>query len=143
MSKRKMVAFVSERNMCRSLIAEAYLKRHGRDAFEAISFGLKPNRIHYLVHEVLSERGFNLNYYFSKRYEVVERQPIDILVVMHPDVKSQLPTISGNFLEEVWEFEDPTQQDLPEAEMKQAIEQLADAIEEKVKSFIAAHQTAA
>ncbi len=143
MSKRKMVAFVSERNMCRSLIAEAYLKRHGRDAFEAISFGLKPNRIHYLVHEVLSERGFNLNYYFSKRYEVVERQPIDILVVMHPDVKSQLPTISGNFLEEVWEFEDPTQQDLPEAEMKQAIEQLADAIEEKVKSFIAAHQSAA
>ncbi len=143
MSKRKMVAFVSERNMCRSLIAEAYLKRHGRDAFEAISFGLKPNRIHYLVHEVLSERGFNLNYYFSKRYEVVERQPIDILVVMHPNVKSQLPTISGNFLEEVWEFEDPTQQDLPEAEMKQAIEQLADAIEEKVKSFIAAHQTAA
>ncbi len=143
MSKRKMVAFVSERNMCRSLIAEAYLKRHGRDAFEAISFGLKPNRIHYLVHEVLSERGFNLNYYFSKRYEVVERQPIDILVVMHPDVKSQLPAISGNFLEEVWEFEDPTQQDLPEAEMKQAIEQLADAIEEKVKSFIAAHQSAA
>ncbi len=143
MSKRKMVAFVSERNMCRSIIAEAYLKRHGHEAFEAISFGLKPNRIHYLVYEVLSQRGFNLNYYFSKRYEVVERQPIDILVILHPSLKEQLPAIAGDFIEEVWEFEDPTQQDLPEEEMKQAIEQLADAIEEKVKTFIAAQQSAA
>ena len=143
MSKRKMVAFVSDRNMCRSLIAEAYLKRHGRDEFEAISFGLQPNRIHYLVHEVLSERGFNLNYYFSKRYEVVERQPFEILVAMHPSLQDKLPQIPYEYHLEVWNFEDPTLKDLPEAEMKKEIEQLADAIEAEVKNFIQKHRAVA
>ncbi len=143
MSKRKLVAFMSDRNMCRSLIAEAYLKRHGRDAFEAISFGIKPNRIHYLVHEVLTERGFNLNYYFSKRYEVIERQPFEILVLMHPSLKEKVPQISRQVESEVWEFEDPTVKDIPEAEMKKEIEKLADAIEAKVKAFIEKHRAAA
>ncbi len=143
MSKRKMVAFVSDRNMCRSLIAEAYLKRHGRDAFEAISFGMTPNRIHYLVREVLSERGFNLNYYFSKRYEVVERQPVEIVVVMHPSLKEKLPRIPYDYHLEVWDFEDPTIKELPEAEMKKEIEQLADAIEAEVKAFIQKHRAVA
>ncbi|NOX37064.1 MAG: hypothetical protein GXO78_05950 [Calditrichaeota bacterium] len=143
MAKKKVVAFVSQRNVCRSIIAEAYAKRLGQEVIECFSFGLEPDRVHYLVQEVLAQRGFNLTYYFSKRYEVVERQPFDILVLMHPSLKEQLPQIGYPHEEIVWEFEDPMQQDIPEAEKRKAIEQLCDAIEQKVKELVASQQQVA
>jgi len=136
MASRKMVAFFSERNMVRSIIAEAYLRHHGQGVLECISFGIRPNRIHYLVYDILKSKGFSLNYSFSKRYEVVERQPIDILVVMHPDLESKIPNIPYNFQKIVWSFEDPTVKRLPEEELRKLLDELCRSIEKKVVELV-------
>ena len=140
MGARKMVAFFSERNMVRSIIAEAYMKRHGQEFFDSISFGIRPNRIHYLVYDVLKSRGFNLNYYFSKRYEVVERQPVDMVIIMHPDLEEKLPPLPNSVEKIIWNFDDPTVNSSNEEEMRKAIHALCDAIEKKVKEFIETHK---
>jgi len=84
MARKKMVFLVSEKNSCRSIIAQAYLLKHGFDHFDCQSFGLKPDRIHYLVQEVLQERGFNSTFYFSKGFDMVKHQPVDIVIHFIP-----------------------------------------------------------
>ena len=143
MARKKMVAFVSQRNACRSIIAEAYAKRLGQETFECFSFGLESDRVHYLVQEVLQSRGFRMTYYFSKRYEVVERQPLDLIILLHPSLKEKLPGIPYPHEVISWEFEDPTLQEGSEEEMKRAIEKLCDAIEQKVKDLVATEQKVA
>jgi len=142
MAHKKYVAFVSEVNACRSIIAEAYMKRHGISHFESHSFAIKPNRIHYLVREVLESRGFNLNHYFSKAYEVIQNQPIDILVLMSEDLKDNLPVGDRQLEIITWNFEDPTRKALSESEMRAEIEKLCDQIEQQVKQFVEQHKVA-
>ncbi len=138
--ERKNVAFFSERNVCRSIIAEAYLRRLGRPYFNAHSFGLQPDRVHYLVREVLESRGFNLNYFFSKYFEVIENQTFDIIVLMHPSLEEKLPAIPYAFEKLVWEFEDPTRRPLDREAMRQEIETLCDRIEASVKALLNQYQ---
>ncbi len=136
MAARKKVCFVSQRNACRSIIAQAYLLKHGFEYFDVQSFGLEPNRIHYLVYEVLEPKGFDLNFYFSKAYEVVERQKFDILVSMSPEVTANLPAIPYEYELVEWNYDDPTRNKMPEEDLKKEIEQLCERIESDVKSFI-------
>ncbi len=137
MARKKFVAFASVHNRCRSLLAEAYLRRHGSQYFEALSFGVSPDRLHHLAYQVLQRRGFNTNHYFSKAYEVVERQGFDILVAMNPDVLKKLPDFPQNFDTVVWDIEDPIKPGLDEAAIIRKIEAVADEIEQKVKELIA------
>ncbi len=136
MAGKKRIAFVSERNVCRSQIAQACAQKLTQDRMDIQSFGVKPDRIHYLVKEVLDEKGHNTTFLFSKAYEVVERQQFDILVFMHAGLKEQLPDIPYEYTSIEWDFEDPTLRNVPEEDMKKDIEKLYQAIENKVSEFI-------
>ncbi|RMH80238.1 MAG: hypothetical protein D6681_18650 [Calditrichaeota bacterium] len=134
--KRKGVCFVSDRNTCRSLIAEVYLRKLGREYFEVHSFGLEADRMHYLVREVLEERGLNPNYSFSKKYEVIKNQRFDIFVLMHPSLQEKLPRIPYEYRLEVWNFEPVALDQGDEQKVKETLHELCDQIEKRVKEFI-------
>jgi protein-tyrosine-phosphatase len=136
MARKKQVVFVSNKNACRSIIAQAYMLKHGFEVADAQSFGIIPDRIHYLVAEILKEKGFNLNFYFSKAFEVVSNQKFDTVVLMHPGLKGQLPKIKYDYELIEWEFEDPTAKELSEAEMRDAIAGLCSGIEDAVRKFL-------
>lgn len=136
MSSKKMVFFVSEKNSCRSIIAQAYLLKHGFEYFDSQSFGLNPDRIHYLVLEVMQERNFNMNFYFSKGYDMVKHQKADFLIVMHPALNDRLPHFPVNCKRLEWNYDDPTAKELSESDIKEEIKNLADAIEKSVQKFI-------
>jgi arsenate reductase (thioredoxin) len=136
MAGRKNVVFVSEKNACRSIIAQAYAQKLGFDKFDSQSFGLHPDRLHYLVQEFLKDNGVDTTFYFSKAYEVIERRKIDLLILMNPSLKDQLPQIDPKPDIEVWEFEDPARKDIPESDMSREIEELAVAIQQKVKNLV-------
>ena len=103
--ERKNVCFVSQNNTCRSIIAETYLRKYGRQYFEVQSCGLKADRVHYLVQQALTRRDINPNYSFSKVYEVIENQKFDIFVLMHQDLKEKLPRITYEYEAVTWDFE--------------------------------------
>jgi len=136
MARKKMVFFVSEKNSCRSIIAQAYTLKHGFDHFDSQSFGLKPDRIHYLVLEVLQERDFNPTFYFSKGFDMVKHQPADILISLHPSLQVDLPAIPSDHQFIQWNFEDPTASKLSESKIKEKIVELADLLEKEVLKFI-------
>ncbi len=137
MTARKSVCFVSEENTCRSIIAEVYLRKHGRQYFEVQSFGLHPNRVHFLVKRVLTNRGVNPDYSFSKAYEVIENQRFDYFVLMHPDLKERMPEIPYDHQLITWNFEKiDLESDEAGAEAEKRLHQLCDEIEKQVLSFI-------
>lgn len=140
MDRKKYIVFVSETNACRSILAEAFMKRHGKGRFESLSFGISASRVHYLVREYLEAQGFNMNYYFSKVYDVIENQPMDLMVVMHPDITPRLPLPEGKIEKIEWNFEDPTTKNLEEPALRKEIEKLAVEIEKKVKDLIARYR---
>ncbi|MEJ2636909.1 MAG: hypothetical protein P8184_16670 [Calditrichia bacterium] len=136
MAGKKRIVFVSDKNSCRSIIAQAHALHLGFDKVDAQSFGLEPNRVHYLVAEVLREKGIDMNFFFSKAWEVVEHQRFDIFVAMNPSVKEELPAISYDYQVIEWNFEDPTRKQISEEEMKKEIEKLSGEIEQRVKELI-------
>lgn len=136
MSGKKSIAFVSEKNACRSIIAQAYGLKLSGDNLDVNSFGLHPDRVHYLVKEVLQEKGFDMTFFFSKAYEVVERQKFDVIVSMHPAISSRLPRIPYEYQLVEWNYEDPTTQQIPEEDLKKEIEELCQSIERDVRQLL-------
>ncbi len=141
MAEKKQIAFVSERNVCRSLIAQACAQTYTKDAMNIHSFGFKPDRIHYLVKQVLDEKGHNTTFLFSKAYEVVERQKFDLIVLMNSDIKENLPDIPYSYELIEWNFEDPTLRQIPEEDMKKDIEKLYQAIDKEVRKLMDSFQS--
>lgn len=136
MDKRKKVCFVSDMNTCRSIIAEVGLRHLARQYFEVQSFGLKADRVNYLVASVLQNRDMNPNYSFSKVYEVVENQRFDIIVLMHPSLKEKLPRIGYDPELLVWDFEAIALSEDDEDRHRKALESLCDDVMKQVKTFV-------
>lgn len=136
MERRKKVCFVSDKNTCRSIIAEVYLRKHGRDRFEVQSFGLSADRVHYLVQQALIKRDLNPNYSFSKVYDVIENQKFDYIVLMHPSLKDKLPRINYDYQLITWNFEPLHFQGRDEEAISKDIDHLCTQIESAVKTFL-------
>lgn len=63
---KPIVLFLCTGNSARSQMAEAYLRQHGGEHFEACSAGLNPRGIHPLTAKVMHEAGISLDGHRSK-----------------------------------------------------------------------------
>jgi len=106
MNNRKSVVFVSDKNTCRSIIAEVILRKIGQGKFDVHSFGFLNDKMNFLVEKFLKEKGYNLNYSFSKRFEVIENQHFDVVVLMNSSLREKLPKLPYDYRLIVWEYED-------------------------------------
>ncbi len=136
MERRKKVCFVSDQNTCRSIIAEVYLRKYGRDRYEVQSFGLSADRVHFLVQQALTKRDINPNYSFSKVYDVIENQKFDYVVLMHPALKDKLPRINYDYQLITWNFDPLPLNGRDEEALSKDIDHLCDQIEARVKTFV-------
>jgi len=100
----KRVLFVCLGNSCRSQMAEAFARRHCSDVMEAASAGLMPaSTIAPPVHEVMSEKGIELDGQFPKPLEWVKPAEFDLIVNM-----SGFPLTEAGATPVVeWSIEDP------------------------------------
>lgn len=133
---KKQIAFVSDRNSCRSIIASALALKMTDEKMNIQSFGIRPDRVNYMVQEVMAEKGYNMTFFFSKDFEVVARQKFDIIVAMDSEVAEQLPKIPFYYQLVKWQYEDPTREGLSEEELKAKVIALYDALEKEVRQFI-------
>jgi protein-tyrosine-phosphatase len=124
MNNRKSVVFVSDKNICRSIIAEVVLRKIGKGKIDVHSFGLSSDKINFLVEKFLKEKGYNLNYSFSKRFEVIENQHFDVVVLMYPSLEEKMPKVPYNHHLIIWEYEDLKLENTDDAEKNKRIEKL-------------------
>jgi arsenate reductase len=106
---RPLILFLCTANSSRSQMAEALLRHHAGDRYEACSAGLRPAAIHPLTLQVLTERGIDTSGLHAK--PVAEflgrasvRQAITVCERTQPNCPRIFPFAGTNLY---WPFEDP------------------------------------
>ena len=137
-SKRR-VLFVCIHNSARSQMAEAFLKKYGRNAYDVESAGLEPGRMNPNVITVMGEVGIDLSkkttqgvidlYKKGNAYDVV-------ITVCDGASAEKCPVFAGGGKRIAWFFEDPSSYIGSAEEVLQHTRKIRDEIEKTVLNFI-------
>ena len=102
------VLFLCTGNSARSQMAEAFLRRHASDHFEAHSAGLEPKEINPLTIQVMQEKGIDISSYKSKGVDAfLGKTLFQYLITVCDDADKNCPTIwPGVNVRLHWSFED-------------------------------------
>lgn len=136
---RKRVLFLCAHNAARSQIAEALLRHHAGDRFEALSAGLEPTEIHPMTMQVLEEDGIDTS---GLRAEGLERYMAKVTVhsaiVVCERTQAQCPRLYP-FAQQVlyWPFEDPAAFAGAPREQLEKFREVRDQIDERVRTWLA------
>jgi arsenate reductase (thioredoxin) len=138
MNPKQRVLFLCTGNSARSQMAEAFLRRYGRDQFEAYSAGLEPRGIHPLTIQVMEEIGYDLSGQRSKGVrEFLGSVFIHQLITVCDDAEKNCPTVwPGIITKAHWSFEDPAAFEGSEAEKLEKFREIRDQIEGKVRGWV-------
>lgn len=139
MHERTRVLFLCCGNSARSQMAEALLRHHGGDHYEAQSAGLGPRTVDPLVPRVLEEIGVDAGGLRAQPLDELLgragfRYAIILCVQGSPDCPKFFPFASRTLY---WPFLDPAAGDLAPAERLAGFRRVRDEIGARVRRFLA------
>lgn len=125
---KKKILFVCVENSCRSQMAEAFARIHGKDRIETFSAGSKVSGIvNPKAIKSMKEKGYDLSAHESQSLKEFEKVEFDIAVTM--GCGDECPYVTAKSRED-WQIPDPKEMH-PEEFRK-----VRDLIEEKVIDLI-------
>lgn len=141
MSTRHVVLFLCTGNSCRSQMAEALLREHAADRFDAYSAGTQPKDIHPLTRKVMAEIGLDMRGQYAKGVETyLGKLLVHYLIVVCSKAAETCPTTwpgSPQMRLIIWPFEDPVAFAGTEDEKLAKFRQVRDQIEARIKEWLA------
>ncbi len=139
MNKRN-VLFLCTSNSARSQMAEALLRKHGGDGYEARSAGLEPTTVHPLAIRVMNEIGIDISGQRSKSVkEYLSRIPVGHVIFVCQRAEKNCPYLYPPQVPESWPFEDPAAAEGSEEERLQKFREARDQIDQRIRSWLAEH----
>lgn len=134
------VLFLCVHNSARSQMAEAFLKKHGGDRFQAESAGLEPGTLNPYVIRAMAEIGVDISanptrsvfdlFKAGKVYQVV-------VTVCSKEAAERCPIFPGLAEKHHWPFTDPSSFTGSDEEKMVKVREVRNQIESAVKEFIA------
>ena len=137
--KKYRVLFLCIHNSARSQMAEAFLKRHGCELFDAESAGLEPGKLNPNVVEVMKESGIDISGNATKSvFDLYKRGESfsHVVTVCDREAAERCPVFLGVAARLHWPFPDPSKFQGSRDEMLEKTREVRDQIEAKVKEFI-------
>lgn len=126
----KKILFVCIENSCRSQMAEAFGKIHGKGIVESFSSGSRPSgSVNEKAVAAMHDIGYDLSTHASKSLDRIPQIEFDYLVTM--GCGDECPYVRARQRAD-WEIPDPKNMDTPE------FQQVRDTIEEKVIRLVEA-----
>ena len=109
MNDKPRVLFVCTHNAARSQMAEALLRQHAGERFEASSAGLDPTEVHPLTRQVLAEVGVEASGLFAKPLrDFLGRASVRYAIIVCQRAEESCPRIFPFATRTlVWSFDDP------------------------------------
>ena len=109
MVDKKRVIFLCTGNSCRSQMAEAFLREHGGEFYEAFSAGLEPKPINPYTYQVMGEVGLDLSGQSSKPVtDFLGKMHFHTLITVCDDAEKNCPRSWPGVNQRLhWSFEDP------------------------------------
>ena len=129
------VLFVCTGNSARSVMAEALLRHHGRDAFEVHSAGTEPKGINPLTLRVLADAGIDASFARSKSVDEFLGQTFDYVVTVCDQARQSCPVFPGVHESLHWGYEDPAAAEGTDDERLKVFRQVFIQIGERVRQF--------
>lgn len=129
------VLFLCTQNSARSQMAEAFLREHGGDRFEAYSAGCAAgDEVHPYTVYVMEEAGVDIKDQYPKGMrEYMGKMHFGYLVTVCARAEKECPTVfPGVGLKLTWLFDDPRGANVPEEERLEKFREVRDQIEAKI-----------
>jgi arsenate reductase len=136
--EKKRVLFLCTGNTARSQMAEAFLRKHAGEHFEAFSAGLNPGIIHPHTERVMREIGIDLSGQYSKSVkEYFGKMSFAYLVTVcakaEENCPSTFPSVSNRLR---WSFDDPAAVEGSEDVKLQKFREVRDQIEQRILQWL-------
>lgn len=133
------VLFLCTGNSARSQMAEAFLRKYGRDHFEAHSAGLEPKGLNPFTIKVMDEVGIDVSGQTSKGVEIyLGKVLFQYMITVCDDADKNCPTVwPGVNTRMHWSLQDPAAVEGTDAEKLAKFREVRDLIEAKVKAWLA------
>jgi arsenate reductase len=135
---KKKVLFLCTANSARSQMAEAFLRHHAGDEFEALSAGVKPRPIHPLAIQVMAERRIDMREQTPKSLsQFLGKVTVHHAVFLCEEAELACPRLWPGALERLfWRFEDPTALEGSEHEQLRGFRAVRDGIEQQLLRWL-------
>lgn len=119
-------------------MAEAFLRFHGGDAFEAHSAGTEATSVRPEAVAVMAELGIDLSGQESKTVERYLGEPFAWVVTVCDRAQQTCPVFPGADKSAHWSFDDPADAVGTDAERLEVFRRVRDEINARVKMFVLA-----
>ena len=143
-AEKPRVLFVCTHNAARSQMAEALLRKHAGDRFEAASAGFEPTDVHPLTREVLAEVGIDGSDLSAKGLrEFLARRAVRHAIIVCAQAEAECPKIypfAGETL--YWAFDDPAALEGPPELQRAKFRQVRDEIDTRIQAWLRAPERA-
>ncbi len=132
------VLFLCSGNSARSQMAEAFLRKHGGDRYEAHSAGLTPQPVNPLVVRAMAEAGLDISLCRSKSVkEYLGQACFAHLFIVCDEARKNCPTTFPGVAQVChWPFDDPAEFTGDDEEKMSRLRQLRDQIEARILSWL-------
>ena len=135
---KQRVLFLCTGNSARSQMAEAYLRLHGGERYEAYSAGLEPKGINPLTVQVMQEAGIDLSGQHSKGVgEYLGKVLFQCLITLCDDAEKNCPTVWPGVNRRMhWSFEDPAATTGTDEQKLGKFREVRDQIERRIEEWL-------
>ncbi len=132
------VLFLCTGNSARSQMAEAFLRKHGGDRFEAHSAGLEPKGMNPFTVKVMNEVGIDVSTQTSKGVDTyLGKVLFQHLITVCDDADKNCPTVWPGISNRMhWSFQDPAAAKGTDEEKLAKFREVRDLIEAKIKGWL-------
>jgi len=136
---KERVLFLCTGNSARSQMAEAFLRKHSGDRFEAYSAGLEPKGLNPFTVKVMDEVGIDVSGQTSKGVEnYLGKVLFQYLITVCDDADKNCPTTWPGVNKRLhWSFQDPAAVEGTDEEKLAKFREVRDLIETQVKVWLA------
>ena len=136
---KQRVLFLCTGNSARSQMAEAFLRKHGDERFEAHSAGLEPKGLNPFTVEVMNDVGIDVSCQTSKGVETyLGKVLFQYLITVCDDADKNCPTVWPGVNNRMhWSFQDPAAFEGTDEEKLAKFRELRDLIEAKIINWLA------
>jgi len=130
------VLFVCTGNSCRSIMAEALLRRHGGADFDVHSAGTHPKGLNARTMRLLADAGIDASWARSKSVDEFLDRPFDYVITVCDQARQVCPVFPGSHESLHWGYEDPAEATGTEDEIMAVYRRTFTMIGERIHQFI-------
>ncbi len=132
----KRILVVSQRNSCRSQMAEGWLNYYGKGAIEVVSAGIDPTELDLHAANAMSEAIIEIAHQKAKGIAQVVDKEYRYVLVLASDIEHVLPAFKGEPHVYEFPFPDVAGKQMDDEEKKKAYGELRDEIENFCFDFV-------